>query len=203
MYKPISRIVYGFHGCDQSVKDEILHNGGSLKMSVNPYDWLGTGIYFWENDPQRALEFAIDASKRPKQSKGHIEIPTVIGAVIDLAHCCDLTKRENIELLRIANEAYLLSVGGENNAAKNKGNTSDMIGRYRDCAVINMLHQMMETSSNYQPYDSVRSVFFEGKPIYPTSFFFEHSHVQLCIRNPNCIKAIFDPREPDNDFILP
>lgn len=203
MYKPISRIVYGFHGCDQSVKDEVLHNGGSLKVSTNPYDWLGSGIYFWENDRQRAFEFAVEASQRPKQTKGHIENPAVIGAVIDLAHCCDLTIRENIELLRIANDVYLESVGGEEKAAKNKGDTDDRTGRFRDCAVINMLHELMDTKSEYQSYDSVRGVFFEGDLIYPTSFFHEKTHVQLCVRNPNCIKAYFDPREANRGYVIP
>lgn len=203
MYKPLSRYVYGFHGCDQSIKDAILHQGSSFKISDNPYDWLGTGIYFWENDPVRAYEFADDASRNPKQTKGSITNPAVIGAVIDLGHCCDLTKRENVAMLKIANETYLASVGGEDYAAKNKGKTEDRIGRFRDCAVINMLHEIIRVNPAYTPFDTVRSMFFEGDVIYPTSFFHEQTHIQICVRNPNCIKAVFDPRTVDSSYPIP
>ncbi len=45
-------------------------------------EWLGHGIYFWENDPQRALEWAQDGS-----SKSKIKQPSVVGAVWNLELC--------------------------------------------------------------------------------------------------------------------
>ena len=71
----------------------ILH-GGSLKPSNNSYDWLGHGVYFWENNEQRAFQFAQEASKRTSSS---IKEPFVIGAVIDLGYCLDLTDMSNGE----------------------------------------------------------------------------------------------------------
>lgn len=38
-------IVVGFHGCDRSVADVVLKQGGELERSRNAYDWLGHGIY--------------------------------------------------------------------------------------------------------------------------------------------------------------
>lgn len=68
-----------------------------------------------------------------------------------------------------------------------KGNT-DLLLRYLDCAVIQDLHA--ERAKNKErPFDSVRGVFFEGNPIYETSGFREQSHIQICVRNPNCIKG--------------
>ncbi|MCX7269637.1 MAG: hypothetical protein NT095_03940, partial [Burkholderiales bacterium] len=29
-----------------------------LRISVDTTEWLGHGIYFWENDPERALDWA-------------------------------------------------------------------------------------------------------------------------------------------------
>jgi len=49
-------ITLGFHGCDRKVGEKILAGPQKhLKVSTNPYDWLGSGAYFWENDPARAL----------------------------------------------------------------------------------------------------------------------------------------------------
>jgi len=41
------------------------------------------------------------------------------------------------------------------------------------------------------PVDSVRGVFVEGEEVYPGAGFREKTHVQLCIRNLDCIKGVF------------
>ena len=42
-----------------------------------------------------------------------------------------------------------------------------------------------------KPFDSVRAAFFEGLPIYPGASFYEKTHIQICIINPECIKGFF------------
>ncbi|WP_455527905.1 hypothetical protein [Huintestinicola sp.] len=201
MYSKLPSIVFGFHGCDKKVKDKILSGESFLKFSTNAYDWLGTGIYFWEGDCQRALEFARDAVRNTKQTKGIIQEPAVIGAVIDLGYCCDLMNRKNIELLKKASRYYLYALN-DKVPLINKGELPDMKGRYRDCAVINALHLLI-TESKMKAFDTVRSVFFEGNELYDTSAFREYTHIQICVRNPNCIKAVFDPRELNAEFPIP
>ena len=49
-------LVLGYHGCDREVGERILGGGGHLQSSENDYDWLGSGIYFWGDNPSRALE---------------------------------------------------------------------------------------------------------------------------------------------------
>lgn len=59
LYQPIPGLVLGFHGCDEKVGESILKTPGAhIHPSDNAWDWLGAGIYFWENDPVRAYEFA-------------------------------------------------------------------------------------------------------------------------------------------------
>lgn len=203
MYDKLPYMVYGFHGCDQSVKDGILKEGKFFSKSTNAYDWLGSGTYFWENDVHRALEFAEDAQRNPIQTKGHIDNPAVIGAVIDLGYCLNLLNRKFIRLLEVSNRHYetLAKVNGDK-LAENKGPLPDRKGRYRDCAVINNLHSLLE-KEGLRPFDTVRSVFFEGNNIYDKAGFYERTHIQICVRNPNCIKAVFDPRDPDSKFRIP
>jgi ribulose-5-phosphate 4-epimerase/fuculose-1-phosphate aldolase len=77
MYITRTGLILGFHGTDQSIVDDVLNGKGDLKERDNVYDWLGHGIYFWDNSPSRAMDWAIELSKR-KGSK--IKKPAVIGA---------------------------------------------------------------------------------------------------------------------------
>ncbi len=47
-------------------------------------------------------------------------------------------------------------------------------------------------------FDTVRGVFVEGAPIYPTSGFREKTHIQICVSNPGVIKGVF--RVSSNDL---
>lgn len=89
-----NRLTLGFHGCEEDVARNALQNRGDLVASNNKYDWLGSGIYFWENDPVRALEFAKEVKK--------CENPCVIGAVLNTGYCLDLSTRKGIESIKLA-----------------------------------------------------------------------------------------------------
>ena len=83
MYTARPGLIVGFHGCDKKVRDSIIIGKSTLKASNNQYDWLGHGMYFWENNQQRALNFAKELKKTPRPGKKSINIPSVLGAVID------------------------------------------------------------------------------------------------------------------------
>jgi hypothetical protein len=94
MYDIKPNLIIGFHGCEASVRDELLNNPNEIKISRKPFDWLGHGMYFWENNYERALQWAQD-----KKSRGAIREPAVIGAVLYLGICCDFLDRKYIRLL--------------------------------------------------------------------------------------------------------
>jgi hypothetical protein len=52
-------------------------------------------------------------------------------------------------------------------------------------------------------FDSVGGVFVEGKELYPSAGFREKNHIQLCIRNPNCIKGYFHLQEISPGYPIP
>lgn len=70
-----------------------------------------------------------------------------------------------------------------------------MLLRKLDCAVINHLHQV-RVSAGLPSFDTVRGFFLEGDRIYPGAGFLEKTHVQICVRNLDCIKGVF--RVPEN-----
>lgn len=201
LYSSRSNLYIGFHGCDQSTVDSVL-NGGTLKPSVNSYDWLGHGMYFWENNDKRALEFAIEASKRKSSS---IKVPAVIGAVIDLGYCLDLTDASCLYEVRQSYEALresFISARKELPLNKTIGEGGDLLLRELDCAVIEFEHTINE-DARVKSFDSVRGAFFEGDSLFPNSGIREKNHIQICVRNPNCIKGYFLPRSKDERYSNP
>ena len=58
MYSKLPNLILGFHGCGKDTYEKVLYEHQHLKKSENEYDWLGNGIYFWENNYQRARDWA-------------------------------------------------------------------------------------------------------------------------------------------------
>lgn len=202
LYSRRSNLVIGFHGCDKSIVDKVLNGQKELIKSQNDYDWLGHGIYFWENNETRALKYAEEIGNR-KNSR--VKNPAVIGAIIDLGYCMDLTDSVYLDELKDAYETMkktfaLAGQGMPQN--KNVGSSIDKLLRRLDCAVIQTAHIINETAGG-TPYDSVKGVFWEGKPLYPDAGFAEKNHIQICVRNPNCIKGYFLPRNINKKFPNP
>ena len=194
-------LVLAFHGCDKSTYDSILTNNEILHNSTNSYDWLGNGMYFWEQNLERAWQWAQESAENAHSS---VKDPAVVGAVIDMGYCLNLLDSRSIELLQKQYEVFRLKMELSNQPIprnKNTRNNKDMLLRYLDCAVIEDLHTERE-SQQLRPFDTVRGLFQEGEPIYETSGFLEKTHIQICVRNPNCIKGFFAPREIDENWSI-
>jgi hypothetical protein len=185
-------LILGFHGCERSVRDSIVSGISMLNASRNGYDWLGIGLYFWENNYERALEFA----QNPPGKKKY-KFPSVLGAVIDLQYCLDLLETNFLRPVKKSYDTFVSSAntnGQEIPQNRKVKGSSDKLLRELDCAVIENLHNM-QRQIQLKPFDSVRSVFVEGDELYPGAGFHDKNHIQICIRNPNCIKGFFIPRE--------
>jgi hypothetical protein len=162
-----------------------LLQGEAFQPSNNAYDWLGPGVYFWESNPQRGLEFAQESARRKAAAQ---DDSFVVGAVIEPGLCCDLTTTTGIEWVRQAYDglSQYLAASGD----KLPTNSSDGFRRNLDCAVLRWLHKVIEDRA-MQPIDTLRGIFIEGAPLYPGAGFYAKTHVQIVVRNPNCIKGVF------------
>jgi hypothetical protein len=174
--------ILGYHGCDQAVAERLLA-GEPFETSQNDYDWLGWGVYFWEANPRRGLDFASEAKKRPGSK---IKAPTVVGAVIDLGNRLDLMSTVGIDMVRAAYESLseTLSAAGQPLPVNR-----DRFRRQLDCAVIEHLHAIYEAHGG--SIETVRAAFPEGREIYPGAGFDEKTHIQIAVRNLDCIKGVF------------
>jgi len=192
----VSAFVLGFHGCDESVGEKILAGEDHLTASDNKYDWLGEGIYFWENSPSRALHWANFIKDNPKLFKGKITKPFVIGAIIDLGLCLDLTEANSLAFVKSAYTSLrglysMIEVPMPQN--KRGGNRDeDLVLRHLDCAVINHVHELRE-EGGLPAYDTVRGVFLEGEPLYEGGRIMEKTHIQVCVRDQRSIRGYFRP----------
>lgn len=74
-------------------------------------------------------------------------------------------------------------------------NSGDLLRRNLDCAVIRTLHGV-RASIGALPLDTLRGAFVEGDPLYEGAGFYAKTHIQLCVRNLDCIKGVF--RVPDS-----
>jgi hypothetical protein len=204
MYPAKPGLVIGFHGCDLTVCNNLVQKKIKMEPSNNSYDWLGSGMYFWENNRQRALNFAADLKKN-KTRKSKIKHPAAVGAILDLGFCLNLLDAEYISLVKESYKNLLASceiLGLSMPANRNIGNSKDLLLRDLDCAVIKNLH-LQRTLNNLKPFDSVRGAFIEGDPLYEKAGFHEKNHIQICICNPNCIKGYFLALESNDNYPVP
>ena len=189
MHRLSTSFILGYHGCDHDVAETVLA-GTPFKPSENAYDWLGSGIYFWESNPARGLEWAHELQKRHKGTSSEIKEPTVIGAVIDLGYCLDLASDTGIQFVKAAHADFVENVKNSGREMPKNMGGSDLLQRNLDCAVINHIHFINEKAKK-TAFETVRGIFLEGKRIYDDAGFFEKTHIQICVRNPKNIKGAF------------
>lgn len=209
----------GFHGTSKDVAAAATTPNGSLIKSENVYDWLGHGIYFWEGSYERALQWAEDRHGK--------ENAAVVGAVIKLGNCFDLLDTRCTEKLSRTYEllkSELQQAGEPLPLNESPDKTGIKFKRSLDCRVIMRYQDIIDSgiarSLNITPVknnsysaaeraqiqqssdyiDSVRGMFEEGDTPYPDAGFRERNHLQICVRNPNCIIAYFSPRTSDPNY---
>lgn len=204
VYRSRPNLYLGFHGCDADVSEKLINHPNQIKASKESFDWLGHGFYVWENNYQRAMQWATDKKKR-----GLLKKPSVVGVVYTLENCLDFSDTDFIAMLTTYYSLFKtdLSIAGQElptNKDFRKDEHKDLIIRELDCAVIEYLHQKiaekitLETQENgfskLQPFDTVRGIFTEGGPAFDGAGIQSKNHIQVCIRNLDCIKGFFVPR---------
>lgn len=209
MSRLATSFVLGYHGCSLEVAKAVVEGRSSLIPSDTKYDWVGPGIYFWESDPQRALEWAKERCR-----EGAYEAAGVVGAIIDLRNCLDLLNRTDQDLVRRAYDSLSAMYQAANkslpkNKNARKGGDQDRKARELDCEVIKHLHSIMDYPASElngdegeatPHFDTVRGMFTEGDELYPGAAFYHQSHVQIAVRNPECLRGVFFPPELSAEF---
>ncbi len=170
---------------------EVLTNPSKhLKPSENDYDWLGSGIYFWENDCDRAMQFATQGMGG-RVTKGRIKEPFVIGAVIDLGLCCNLFDQVALKEMRQAYQVTAETFQKFDLPLPENG--KGQLLRPLDRLVLEQMHALRAILSLPQ-YETVRAGFGEGDALFPGTSITEKNHIQIAVREKSCIRGYFLPR---------
>jgi hypothetical protein len=168
----MARTVTGYHGCHTNAAQQI-RSGTSFLPSTNRYDWLGQGIYFWEDGPSRASEWA----KKRFGSSG-----VVLRATIDLGHCLNLLDTAHFDRIGQTYEEVVHScVQRGVILPKNSRKRHDL-----DCLVIDSYCEQIVTKGG-NAVQTVRGCFPEGEPLYEGSWILRETHIQIAVRDASCI----------------
>lgn len=197
-----SLILIGYHGCDITTAYDVVL-GNNLKPSKNTYDWLGNGIYFWEDDIERAYDWAKYVSKNPKLFHSKIEQPCVVGAIIELKNHLDLTISSARQVVREAynNISEIYTQKGLSLPKNRKATKGDDYLKVRelDCLVINSINEFRKAKK--EPLiDVIRAPFLEGEPLYTGASFMNETHVQICVKDSAAIRGYFIPPQYKDMF---
>jgi hypothetical protein len=179
-YSDYHRTVIGYHGTKRETALQIIQGNRAFEPSQNNDDWLGHGVYFWEYAPQQAYLWA---KKRQHAKKWDDEI-AVVGSMIRLGFCFDLLDPENVKNLGHLYQEYVKTLAESPDAPP----VNVMAKKWMNCAVFNFAYAWLEIQ---QPaIDTCRAVFVpttKKDRIWSGSGINAHAHIQICVRNPDCI----------------
>lgn len=171
--------VVGYHGTHQQYAEQIINAG--FEPSRKSYDWLGYGWYLWQDDLERATEWA---------QEHHGANAAVIEAVVDLSACFDLIQRKYL----VALERHADQILGRMPPAQlAKMRQTDMLHDV-DRLLIDAFCDGWATPDGSRRFTSVRGCFKEGDPLYDvattdpgprflTSALRSMDHVQIAVRD--------------------
>lgn len=144
---------------------------------------------FLEQNPGRALEYAIEVSENKQFNKQKIETPFVIGAIIELGNCLNLVEPESLSILTKAyQDISKIYEEADIPLPKNSGSN-----RKLDAAAFKHLNKSRENNPKLK-YDTIRCPFIEGDKIFPGANFYSRLHIQICVINPELISGYYLPR---------
>jgi len=166
-------IVIGYHGTRLNYVEKILRDG--FNLSKNEYDWLGDGVYFFQDGYLLAKEWSY---------KLHKENGVVMGAKINLESCMDLVDSGWSKFLSAIHDELVNKIKDDNSVPPYQSKGAHRLDR----AVINYAVASLEKSGH--KISSVRAPFHEGDPLYPNSALFSKSHVQIVVRDVSIISDI-------------
>ena len=182
-YADYHRTIIGFHGTSEDAAERLLA-GEDFRASDRDDGWFGQGIYFWEHAPKQAWKWA-------KNYRNHSR-PAVVGAVIRLGDCFDLVDPGNVGVLK----SFYGKLVGDAARARLQLPQNTRHQRRLGCAVFNAMYNDFDEAG--QPLDTARAVYVPteaAKRVWKGSWISDETHIQICVRNPESIIAVWHVRE--------
>jgi len=176
--------IRAYHATTRERAEIILRDG--FLSSQNSYDWLGEGIYFFQEAPNFAVHWASEDRK-----EGTIEDLAIVAADIAIAGFIDLLDHEWGAVLRAAYETLDAQGDEEFRAVQAKQKpfvvgSDERLGHWLDRYVIEA--SVTSLADRQKTVTGIRSAFWEGPELYPNSHVMDRQHIQVAVRDPSAIR---------------
>ena len=173
---------WGYHGTSTEIADKLASGVEGFTVTRNEGDWLGPGVYFWQDAPARALFWA----------KRKFKDAAVVRAQINLTACLDLLELTDFLELKLVQDRFeeferdsgvvyqqdplkLLDGVMRIRSGRKKPFVND-----RDQAFLEFAIPLIEQSRGSK-IKCIRAAFVYGRALNATSFLFDWAHVQICV----------------------
>ncbi|OAA91284.1 hypothetical protein [Clostridium ljungdahlii] len=167
------RVFIGYHGTETEKAKSILKSR-SFNTSHGEEEWLGIGVYFFQDDMKQAINFCTKARKYKNWS--------VLKATISAERVIDLIDINTFDKF----QAYATELKSRFLKLKN--------GKKRQL----MNSVILDVMYKLNPYDVVRAAFPIPKVGYAPRTNIQPMEIQLSVRNRNCIDR-YSIKEVEND----
>jgi hypothetical protein len=163
-------LVKAYHAGNLEDIESVILGGYGIPYSASQGNWLGDGIYFWEDDPLRAEHWQI------QRNKG-----AILECEIDTRYLFNLLKKEDLtDVFYTEAKDLLKSLQGVNRkASQNFEFDRKLFNEIRD--------KFMG-----QGISGIRMAFHLGESITPNGNVFENQHIQICLWD---LTVIENPRK--------
>lgn len=185
-----------YHGTTLARAKIILRDG--FRISTRPRMWLGSGVYFFQDAPQLSRQWAeFVAGRSVGPASGDAQIPSVIHMQVESSEIIDLASGSYWSLLH---ELYTTRRASFNGLAQNgidilcrpmtleekKLDLDHPIDHRLADIFIASLRALSGVSTKPS---AIRAVFMEGRPIHPTSWFFDQSSIMVNVVDTSIIRS--------------
>lgn len=164
-------LVKAYHAGELAEIDCLIRQGFGIRHSSSQGNWLGDGVYFWENDPVRAEEWQIQRNK---------------GAILE----CEIDTSFLLNLL-VKNEYSTEFYGRAGQIANHLS-----LRNQKDAQKFDLDNQIFKAIQKSFQLDKglcgVRMAFYLGESITPDGNLYENQHIQICLWD---LSAIENPRK--------
>lgn len=153
-------LIKAYHAGDFHEITDFIQSQSYITPSCNSSNWLGNGVYFWENDASRAELWQLQKSK---------------GLILE----CDIDTRNLLNLLEHSNEAQQFFSDAHTRSMKYKNTILNNRATQRfdlDCKIFNTLPRDIKTE-----FAGIRMAFFLGDSVSEDGNLFTDQHIQICL----------------------
>jgi hypothetical protein len=194
--------VFGYHGTTDRAADGILSDPTQFALSTSAGDWLGIGVYFFESSYQKGLEWARRTVEKDRLA-GFQVTEAVLGCEIDLSHCLDFCDPSQTAAFGRWADAHIDHTtvevqhaprlytprGREFSISDRAYRLARYRGIYKYPHKVNVFDKTLIEAyvAGLRPakrFTTVRAPFNSGRQMFPNSYLFHNSQIQIAVRDP-------------------